>query len=247
MNTAAAQSGWSQRGSATRHAGGFALFDLLLAAAVAGLLIAGIMPFMSRATEDLGSKAIADQLNLFKAGAQAHFQANRAAYDAAMKDGTGAANLCKIGVNVTDGTGGTVANDTTLHTCAIDGTMLKYLQALSAGFPANNAYGEQWVVIYRQMWSGGQPTGSDEAFFASAAITSGGGAVAANDRRFHIAVNAGSAFGSGGGAVPDTDRGVCIAQRSSSTYQACGDGWKINLGDFVSSTQLTTFANRLTN
>jgi type II secretory pathway pseudopilin PulG len=225
---------------------GFALTDMLFAVGIAGVVIMGALPLLNRAADNVGSKAIADDLKAFKSVAEAHFLANRAAYEAAMTDGTGASVLCKVGV-AADGTGGTVANDTTLHTCAIDGTMLRFLNALPSTIQNKNAYGEQWVAIYRQVYNAGVATGGDEAMFVSAAITSGGGAVVANNRRFQNATDAGNSFGGGGGAVPDTDRAVCVAQKSSTTYQACGAGWKVDLSSFISATQLATFANRLPN
>jgi type II secretory pathway pseudopilin PulG len=225
---------------------GFALTDMLFAVAIAGLVIMGSLPLLNRSSDNLGSKAIADDLRAFKAVAEAHFLANRTAYEAAMTDGTGASVLCKVGV-AADGTGGTVANDTTLHTCAIDGSMLRFLNALPASIQSKNIYGEQWVAIYRQVYNAGVATGGDEAMFVSAAITSGGGAVAANSRRYQNATDAGMSMGGGGGAVPDTDRQVCVAQKSSTTYQACGAGWKVSLSDFISATQLSSFGNRLPN
>lgn len=225
---------------------GFALADMMLAVAVMGLVMMAVIPMLNRNSNDANAKSISDDLANFKAAAQAHFTANRSAYDAAMADGTGASTLCKVGV-AADGSGGTVANSTTLHTCAIDGSMLTYLKAMPTTVKATNAYGEQWVAIYRQIYNAGVATGSDEAMFVSAAITTGGGAVAANDRRYRIATVAASTLGGSGGAVPDTDRQLCVATRSNSTYQVCGDGWKVNLSDFISSTQLTAFGARLPN
>lgn len=225
---------------------GFALMDMLLAVAITGVVIMGSLPFINKGADDTNSKATADDLNAFKTVAEAYFKANRTAFDAAMTDGTGASALCKVGV-AADGTGGTVANSTTLHTCAIDGSMLRFLQVLPASIKSKNAYGEQWVAIYRQVYNAGVATGGDEAIYVSATITSGGTAVAANAKRYANATFAGSTMGGGGGAVPDTDRTVCVAKKASATYQACGDGWKVNLADFISATQLASFSNRLPN
>jgi type II secretory pathway pseudopilin PulG len=225
---------------------GFALTDMLLAVAIGGLVIIGALPLLNRSSDDIGAKSIADDLRAFKTVAEAHFLANRTAYEAAMTNGTGAAALCKVGV-AADGTGGTVANDTTLHTCAIDGAMLRFLNVLPASIKDKNIYGEQWVAIYRQVYNAGVATGGVEAMYVSAAITTGGGAVLANARRYQNATVAGNSLGGGGGAVPDTDREICVAKKAITTYQVCGDGWKVNLSDFVTAAQLATFANRLPN
>lgn len=226
---------------------GIALADILLAVAVTGLIVAGSMPLLARNSDDLAAKALADDLKAFKAVAEEHFKSNRAAYEAAMTDGTGASTLCRIGVNPVDGSGGTVANSTTLHTCAIDGTMLRFLKVLPATIRPRNAYGESWVAVYRLVYDGTTPTGGVEAIFASASTDGSATAVPAHARRYQTARIAAGYLGGNGGVVPDTDREVCVAKRAVATYQACGDGWKANLADFVNPAQLTVFANRLSN
>lgn len=232
-------------GSASQQ--GMALADVLLAVAVTGVIVAASMPLLSRNSDDLAAKAVADDLKEFKTVAEEHFKANRAAYEAAMTDGTGAASLCKLGVNPADGSGGTVANSTALHTCAIDGTMLRFLKVLPATFRQRNAYGESWVAVYRMVYNGTSPTGGVEAIFASAATDGSAVAVPANARRYQSARTAAGYLGGNGGVIPDTDREVCVAKRSAVIYQACGDGWKANLADFVNPAELTVFASRLPN
>ncbi len=224
---------------------GIALADLLLAVAVTGLIVAGSMPLLSRHSDELAARALADDLKAFKVVAEEHFKSNRAVYEAAMTDGTGAAGLCRIGVNPVDGSGGTVANSTALHTCAIDGKMLRFLKVLPATLRTRNAYGESWVAVYRMVYNGSTPTGAVEAIFASASTDGTGTAVPANARRYQAARTAAGYLGGVGGTVPDTDREVCVAKRATATYQACGDGWKANLADFVSPAELMVFANRL--
>jgi type II secretory pathway pseudopilin PulG len=226
---------------------GIALADVLLAVAVTGLIVAGAMPLLVRNSDDLAAKAMADDLKAFKSVAEEHFKANRAIYEAAMTDGTGASSLCRIGVNPADGTGGSVANSTTLHTCAIDGNILRFLKVLPATIRPRNAYGESWVAVYRMVYNGITPTGGVEAIFASASTDGTATAVPANARRYQTARTAAGYLGGNGGIVPDTDREVCIAKRAAATYQACGDGWKANLADFVSPAELTVFSNRLPN
>jgi type II secretory pathway pseudopilin PulG len=226
---------------------GFALADLLLAVAAMGLILAAAMPLLARQGDELAAKSIADDLRMFRLGAEEHFRSNRAAYEAAMADGTGAAQLCRLGVNPVDGTGGAQANSTTLHTCAVDGTWLAYLKALPPELRPRNAYGESWVAIHRLVNADGSPSAGVETLFVSAAVASGGGAVPADPQRWQIARSAATQLERGGGAIPDTDRSTCIARRVVATYQACGDGWKADLSQFINATELGQFGNRLPN
>jgi type II secretory pathway pseudopilin PulG len=226
---------------------GLALADILLATAVMSMIIAAAMPLLARQGDELTAKAIADDLRLFRTGAEEHLKSNRAAYEAAMADGTGAGQLCRIGVNPVDGSGGVQANSTTLHTCAVDGTQLAFLQALPPGIRQRNAYGESWVAIHRLVDGAGSPSAGVETLFVSAAVASGGAAVPLDPQRWQIARSAAMQLERGGGGIPDTDRSTCIARRAVTTYQACGDGWKANLSQFVNATELTQFSNRLPN
>jgi type II secretory pathway pseudopilin PulG len=167
-----------------------ALADLLLAIAVLAMVLAAAMPLLARQGDELAAKAIADDLRLFRIGAEEHFKSNRAAYEAAMVDGTGAGQLCRLGVNPVDGSGGTQANSTTLHTCAVDGTQLAYLRALPSGLRPRNVYGESWVAIHRLVDGGGSPSAGVETLFVSAAVASGGGALPLDPQRWQIARSA---------------------------------------------------------
>lgn len=229
---------------------GLALTEIMLGTAIVALLAYTAAPLLVRSLDDRSSKATADDFGIFQEAAAAHFKANRSAYESAMKDGTGAANLCKVGVNPTDGSGGLQANNTTLHTCAIDATMLRFLQALPIQVHANNRYGEQWVAIFKQVYTTVapiQPTGGVEMLVVSAQVTGTPSVVAPDPRRFSEAVNAADFTGGNGGFIPDADRSTCVVSKTASIYQACGNGWKVNLADFISPTQLATFSNRVTN
>jgi type II secretory pathway pseudopilin PulG len=230
-----------------RNQHGMVLADILLAVAITGLILAASLPLLSRNADELSARAVADDLKAFKASAEEHFKANRTAYEAAMTDGTGAATLCRLGVNPADGSGGIVAASTTLHTCAIDATMLRFLKVLPAGGPTRNAYGESWVAVYRMVYRGTLPTGGVEALYASAATDGSAVAVPANARRYQTARTAAGYLGGTGGAIPDGDREVCVARRASATYQACGAAWRVNLADFVNPAELARFASRLPN
>lgn len=226
---------------------GVALADILLATAAMAMILAAAMPLLARQGDELAAKSVADDLRLFRIGAEEHFKSNRAAYEAAMADGTGAGQLCRLGVNPVDGSGGVQANSTTLHTCALDGTLLASLQALPPGLRQRNAYGESWVAIHRLVDGAGTSSAGVETLFVSAAVSSGGGAVPADPQRWQIARSAAMQLERGGGGIPDTDRSTCVARRATTVYQACGDGWKANLSQFVNATELGQFGNRLPN
>ena len=164
-----------------------------------------------------------------------------------MADGTGAGQLCRLAINPVDGSGGALANSTTLHTCAVDATLLAYLKALPPGLRPRNAYGETWVAIHRLVNGDGSPSAAVETLFVSAAVAGGGGVVPADPQRWQIARSATTQLERGGGAIPDTDRSTCIARRAVATYQACGDGWKADLLQFINATELGKFGNRLPN
>ena len=54
-------------------------------------------------------------------------------------------------------------------------------------------------------------------------------------------------LGGTGGLIPVGVLGDCVASRTSATFQVCGNGWKVNLSDFIDNAELTTFANSLPN
>ncbi len=56
-----------------------------------------------------------------------------------------------------------------------------------------------------------------------------------------------AAMGGMGGFVPVGTMGACTTARSTTTYEACGNGWKVNLANFVDASELTAFANALPN
>lgn len=226
---------------------GLALQDMMLAVAILGFITAASLPLIGRNVDDLTSQSVAADWQSFKAIAEQHFVANRSAYEAAMTDGTGADALCKINVNTADGTGGIVANSTTLHTCAIDTSMLQYFRVLPDTIRTTNVYGEKWVAIYRLIYNTATPpvpTGGVESIIVSADVTGVGGAVAADSHRYQVAKSAAD-YVNGGGVVPDADRTTCTASKATSTFQACGNGWQVNLADFIDPASMVAFGNRL--
>lgn len=228
---------------------GIALMEMALAVGLAALIYLSIGPLIIKSQDVSVAKSVATDYTAFRAAASAHFQSNRGAYEAAMSAGTDADKLCKVGVNA-DGTGGTVVNSTTMHRCAIDVSMLRFLQALPSNVADRNRYGETWVAIFKQVYDNAPtpaPTGAVEMFIVSARVDGTAPAVPSDPRAYDEAMTA-SGFVSGqGGVVPDADRSTCVASRAAGKYEACGPGWKANLADFLEPSEVTAFSSRLSN
>lgn len=227
---------------------GVTLLEITLAVAVVAVLVIMFMPLIIKSGDDRQAKLTSDEFTQFRAAASSHFQANRSVYQAAMTAGTDTAKLCMVNVNTTTGTGGTNTYDATLHRCAIDTTMLKFLRALPDTVSDNNAYNERWVAIFKAVYDTATPpapTGGVEMLIVSALTNNTTSVVSPDERRFGKAVVAAGHVAGQGGFVPDTDRSVCVAKRSLNKYEACGTGWKVNLSDFLTGTEVSTFGNRL--
>lgn len=221
----------------------------MLAAALVGLVMSAAMPMIIAGQDEIAARSGADDQNSFQQMAAQHFVSNRATYEAAMADGTGAGSLCRVNVNPVDGSGGSQANSVSLHTCAVDATMLAYLQALPRDMRLTNRHGDRWVAIFRQLRdspSSAQPNGAVDMLVVSSGLGLGPlGPVAPDERRHREITSAAAINGGMGGYVPDADRSTCVTSRALERYEVCGNGWKVNLGDFVDAAQVQMFAARL--
>lgn len=224
---------------------GFALVELLLASIVFGVIITMVVGMQAEQQRDVGAMQVASKAEGVAAAARAYYEANSTAMLAAMADGTGASSHCMVKANPMDGTGGTVTNDVALHTCALDVAWLQWKKALPMGFDAKSGRGSRWVAVFKSIYSGTTQTGDVEMLL-----------VMARDGATFDAPLAGAQLskgantsGSGGGYIPASDMSVCTAKRATTTYQACGAGgaWKVDLSNFISGAQLTTFGAALPN
>lgn len=212
---------WRQRG--------MTLTEAILAMTVAVLMMVMMARMQAAATADLRAKNTAESLQSFTQMSGQYFLANASEMMEAMKSGTGAANHCVLGANISTGSGGTTANNTTLHTCALDGNWLKYKKVIPLNFSDVNAYGQKWTAVFRMVYSGGNPTGDVELLVVGAQT---GTQIAADGRELGLAAEI---MGANGGFVPSSDWGAC--KYSASAKEACGTGggWKANLADFLNS------------
>ena len=215
---------------------------------ILSLVFIAAMPWMTRQQDAVRAKSLSSDHTQFAAAAQAHFQTNRSAYAAAMKDGTDADKLCLVRVNPADGTGTSTYSET-LHRCAFDASFLRFHSALPDTTGGANGYGENWVAIFRLVYDKDtppKPTGGVEVWIPSAAL---GGTVAspADPYSYDRSLTAAGFLEGNGGVVPDKDRSTCVASRRAGKYESCGSGWRVNLADFLESDELAAFANRLSN
>lgn len=227
---------------------GSALLEMALALIVIALVYVAALPWMTRQQDAVAAKSLSNDHTQFAAAASAYFQSNRAAYLAAMKDGTGADKLCLVRVNPVSGTGVPTYN-ANLHRCAFDASFLKYQSALPITAGATNSYGEKWVAIFKAVYDRDtppKPTGGVEMMVVSANLDGGPAAPAAASSYDRALTGAGFLEGNGG-VVPDADRSTCVASRAAGKYEACGSGWRVNLADFLAADELTMFTNRLSN
>lgn len=227
---------------------GVALIELAVALSLLSLILIASLPLMTKGQEVTKAKRIASDYTQFAVAAGAHFDANRSAYIAAMTDGTDADKLCLVGVDPATGKGGTPTYDETLHRCAVDSSMLKFLSALPTTASSSNAYGDRWVAIFKLVYDRAtppEPTGGVEMLVVSAAVDGSFTQVPADPKVWDSAVTASGYTEGNGGVVPDADRATCVASKAKGRFEACGAGWRIDLADYLAPAELQAFANRL--
>ncbi|CAN7741894.1 type II secretion system GspH family protein [Acidovorax sp. LjRoot118] len=227
------------------------MIEALLAVLIVGMMAAATVPMMQEGRIEQNARSAADDMVSFQQAAAQHFISNRSAYETAMKDGTGADKLCKVGIDPVAGTGGMQANSVTKKTCAVDGSMLKYLLAMPDDMNLKNRYGESWVAIYRLIYdteTPPAPTGAVDMLVVSAAVAGAPAPqVVPDGQRHKEGLAAAAIVGGSGGLVPDADRATCVASKTAGKYEVCGNGWRVNLSDFVDAPDLAAFSDRLAN
>lgn len=193
---------------------GFTLFEMTLAMVVVVFTTLLIFRMQKSATDDLRAKNTADSMLLFVQGAQRYLDSNRAALVAAMRNGSDAANLCKVGSDT--------INDTSKHTCAVDTAFLKGTKKiLPDNIPDTNNFGQTWVAIYRLT----NPSEANNEDVEILVVASGGEKIPSAQSGL-----AAQLLGGIGGFVPDQGA-VC-------SKDVCGaGGWAVNLADFGAEKQ----------
>lgn len=232
-----------------KSARGFSILEIMVAIALLGSVLAFAMQTTRRGESQATGRSNADALSSFQQIAAQYFISNRTALEAAMDAGTEAGTKCLLNVNA-DGTGGTQANSTTKKTCAFDATLLRKMNLWPVGVSVDAPGGGRYVAILRRIYDTAAPpvaTGAVDMLVVVARPDGALTAVGPDAQRTEELASSMTTMGGNGGIVPVGNMGACAAVRGSATYQVCGNGWKVNLADFVDATQVTTFSNALPN
>lgn len=228
------------------HSRGLSMVEAMISLAIVASAVAYAMQVAQTGEDQAVGRNNADTLSSFSLLASQFFISNRTAIELAMENGTDADKYCKLDVAV-DGTGGTLANSTSKKTCAFDATLLLAKGVWPASMPTNT-FGGRHVAIFRRIYdAGGDPTGAVEALMVLASPDGTLQPATQDPRKLDELAASQTTMGGIGGLVPVGILGDCVARRASTTYQACGNGWKVNLSDFIDAPQLLTFANALPN
>jgi len=213
---------------------GFGMIEVLLAIGIALMMLTGISKLMSDARREMGAQSAAETLRAFQTAAQSYYEAHREAILKVTEDGTEASTYCQVQVG--GGSSGVAAFDTGKHTCAFDASLLKARLLLPANARETNDSGERLVAILRQIYAEGEPTGHAEILIV-AADASPDHSPGRHEKNLAVVAN----LGHSGGLVPDRDRGICNAHE----LQVCGNGWQIQLDNFLGAEQIERFKGQL--
>jgi len=228
-----------------RRQRGYFMMEIMAGIVVTGTMLAAAQGLNSVSDAQTSGRNDADSLADFQQLAGQWYSSNRTNYETALGgDPTQTTLLCQVNV-AADGTGGTVVANATAHTCTFDATLLRASAGVwPAGKSVNVAGGGRWVAVARQIMSTDPtpvPTGAEEILFVLAAQDTSGnvlttGATATysgNVARTGDSLAAGmNALGGTGGYIPPgKDFGNC--QYNATTKQACGNGWVVNLANFI--------------
>lgn len=222
---------------------GFGLVEIILGLVIAGALLGYALRMSTRAESQSIGRARADVQASFQQLASQFFYNNRSDIEAAMAgDAAKAALYCLIDV-AADGTGGTNTMNATKRTCAFDSTLLRAKKLWPPGQNINLNEAGRYVAIARQVMSTDStpvPTGADEMFVVVAQLASDGKVLTTGSATFTgdpakamaEAKGGMDALGGSGGYIPPgKDIGPC--KYNATTKQACGNGWVVNLSDFL--------------
>ncbi|MCL4682868.1 MAG: hypothetical protein KJZ92_16585 [Rhodocyclaceae bacterium] len=211
---------------------GYLLVEVMLGMTVMILIGAYLLRQSAQSSHEVSAKIYADNMLKVREAADSYAVANKSGIIAAT-DGTTPENYCKVNVNPADGTGGTVANNTTKKTCAVDVTWLIWKGYLPAGFKETTPEGSRWAAIYRQI-----DTQTLEGIVVAATTV---GAVTVTPmatlaKQGSALDKAATLAGINAGIVPDGVSHPCPWHASDNTQRfICGTqgAWQAKLSDFV--------------
>ena len=227
---------------------GVSLVESLLALAIAIVMLSALFFLLADGQTEMQAKNQAERIQAFQRVAAQYFVGNRSNMLEAMGDDAAgeADEYCRINVPDDDAEGGEPSHDQGKHTCMVDASLLRARRLLPDDFKDATQHGEKLVAIFRRIYNkDGEAT--ENADMVVLTVLADGSQYVANDRRHAENLSIASHLGATGGVLPDKDRGHCKAERSSATYQICGNGWQLSLGDFLSNGQLDEFSALLPN
>lgn len=220
----------------------------MLGLIVMGLVLVMALKMTTTGEDQSAGRTNAEGISSFSQLASQYFLANRTAINSAMTDGTEKSEYCVINLNA-DGTGGTVAQSTSKHTCAFDATLLRAKGVWPTGM-STDVVGGRYVAIARQIYDNATlpvATGGVDLLIVLASPTGTLTPVKTDARKTTELISSMTTLGGTGGIVPVGAMGACKTNRSLSIYEICGNGWKVNLSDFINPTEVTTFGAALPN
>jgi len=221
---------------------GISLIESLLALAIAIVMLSALFFLLADGQTELRAKNQAERIQSFQRVAAQYYMGNRSnLLDAMDGDDGGEADVyCRINVPE-NGEGGQPSHDQARHTCTVDASLLRAHRLLPPSFNDSTPHGEKLIAVFRRIYDeDGIATGNVDMIVLT--VFADGGQYLRNDRRHAESLSVAAHLGATGGVLPDRDRGHCKVQRSSGTYQICGNGWHLNLADFLGAEQLDAFA-----
>lgn len=250
---------------------GMAILEIILAVATVGVMISYYLKISDKQFNEQKGRIEAENEALFQQLAQQYFTTNRTAMISAMGSATASADVtshCAVSVTNTAaavapgttpgsaGTNGTLSWSATKKTCAFDTTFLraKGIWPLDALEFQDPEMGGAWryVAIFRRVPGDlAVLTENVEMLIArmdvDGALPSGltRDTWANDDARKQRNEAARGVRGFTGGAMPIGDVGWCKTTKTNT--QACGNGWKADLANFLDGTQLQALRDKLPN
>jgi len=217
---------------------GLTLVETLLGMTVAMFMLIYMAQMQNRAGEDIRAKNAAEITQAFVQMSAQYLVANRSAIQKAMEDGTDANKWCVIDADPITGTGGSVANNTVLHTCAIDVNWLIWNKVLPANSTITNPYNQKLVAVFRLIYADyDMNSATPHTTVGDVEMLALGTPNAGNERTVGASELGlmSDLMGGNGGFVPSGTWGDCLYDLVQK--QACGTGgaWRAQLGDFLNT------------
>jgi len=225
---------------ALNSARGISLVEVLLAIAVATAMLAGAFKLMVDNQRELRAQRVAEHLQTVQQAAAEYFLLHRGEMLDAMADGEPTPRHCRIAIDE-NGEGGSATHNGQLHTCTLDTSVLRHAGLLPAQFSPNNAYGEQWLAIFRRIYYNNEATGHADMLLVAVQEDP-----LPYGTRYQDSLAVMNRLGGSGGLIPDGVRGPCVFDPAAERFDACGNGWRVNLRDFLDDNALSRIAQLIT-